>query len=67
MKKASAAWNRGNVSDDVILKDLVELSGGKVTIPQNIKLMEVKDLIGPKKKKPVQRSFKSKKKYQSRH
>lgn len=67
MKKASAAWNRGNVSDDVIFKDLVEISRNRITIPPDMKLMEVKDLIGTKKKKPVQKSFKPKKKYQSRH
>jgi len=68
MKKASSAWNRGNVSDDVIMKDLVELSGKRITIPEDIKLMEIRELLGPKKKKPVQKQSKQpRKKYQGRH
>lgn len=65
MKKASAAWNRGNVSDDVIMKDLVALSRNRITIPEDMKLLEVKELLGPKKKKPVQKQNKPmKKRYQ---
>lgn len=68
MKKASSAWNRGNVSDDVILKDIVELSKGRITIPADIKLLEIRELLGPKKKKPIQKQSKQpRKKYQSRH
>ena len=67
MKKSAAAWNRGNVSDDVIFKDLVELSGEKLSIPENTKLLDVKDLIGPKKKKPQKHGGKQKKKHHSRH
>jgi hypothetical protein len=69
MKKASAAWNRGNVSDEVIFKDLVELSGNKITIPEGLKLLEIKELLGPKKKKQSSRPPRQqqKRKYQGRH
>lgn len=68
MKKAASAWNRGNVSDDVILKDLVILSGNRITIPPDLKLLEIRELLGPKKKKPVQKQSKQpRKKYQGRH
>jgi len=67
MKKSAAAWNRGNVSDDVIFKDIIDLSAGKLSIPEGTKLLDVKDLIGPKKKKQQKNSGKqSKKKYHSR-
>lgn len=69
MKKASASWNRGNVTDEVIVKDLIEISGNKVTVPPDIKLLEVKELLGPRKKKPQPRQNKStaKRKYQGKH
>lgn len=68
MKKAASAWNRGNVSDDVIMKDLVELSKKRITIPENMKLLEIRELLGPKKKKPVQKQSKQpRKKFQGRH
>lgn len=68
MKKSAAAWNRGNVSDDVIFKDILDLSGNKLLIPAGTKLLEVKELIGPRKKKPVKHSAKQpKKKHHSRY
>ena len=54
MKKASITWNRGQITDDIIGKDLVGLSENRLTLPENFKLLEAKDLIGPKKKKPPQ-------------
>ncbi|MEE4115245.1 MAG: DUF4290 domain-containing protein [Marinilabiliaceae bacterium] len=68
MKKSAAAWNRGNVSDDVIFKDILDLSGNKLLIPAGTKLLEVKELIGPRKKKPVKHTGKQpKKKHHSRY
>jgi hypothetical protein len=65
MKKASATWNRAQVNDDVILKDLLELSNNRIKIPENLRLLEVKDLMGPKKKKqPVKQKNQHKRKYQ---
>jgi len=65
MKKASATWNRSQINDDVILKDLLELSDNRIKIPENLRLLEVKDLMGPKKKKqPVRQKNQHKRKYQ---
>lgn len=65
MKKASATWNRSQINDDVILKDLLELSDNRIKIPENLRLLEVKDLMGPKKKKqPVKQKNQHKRKYQ---
>jgi len=43
MKKSFANWNKEGVADDKILKDIVELSRGKLTIPENLKLREAQD------------------------
>ena len=65
MKKASATWNRSQINDDVILKDLLELSDNRIKIPENLRLLEVKDLMGPKKKKqPARQKNQHKRKYQ---
>ncbi|MFO7755502.1 MAG: DUF4290 domain-containing protein [Bacteroidales bacterium] len=67
MKKASATWNRSQINDDVIIKDLKELSGDRLRLPEGTRLLEVKDLLGPKKKKPQGKQNKQhKKKYQSK-
>jgi len=67
MKKASATWNRSQVNDDVIIKDLKTLSNNKLTLPEGTRLMEVKDLLGPKKKRPQPKQNKQhKKKYQQK-
>jgi hypothetical protein len=75
MKKAYITWNRSQVSDDVIISDLRLLSGGKVKVTENVKILEVKDLISQDKKKPQQGKSRnkqpnkqfSKKKGQYRH
>jgi hypothetical protein len=70
MKRSSSSWNRGNISDDVIIKDLGELTEGKLVIPADIKLLDIKDLIGPKKKKKQyskQHNKGSRKKYSGKH
>jgi hypothetical protein len=68
MKKASATWNRSQVNDDVIVKDLKEMSGDKLHIPEGIKLMDIRDLLGSKKKKQQskQQGKQGRKKYQSK-
>lgn len=68
MKKSSASWNRGQANDDVILKDLSLLSGNKLIIPEDIKLLDIKDLLGPRKKKPQhgKQNKQYRKKYQPR-
>ncbi|NSW93833.1 MAG: DUF4290 domain-containing protein [Bacteroidales bacterium] len=62
MKKSYVTWNRGQVSDDVIIGDLKLLSGGKLKVPENLKILEVKDIIVQQanKKKPQQAKSHSK-------
>ena len=67
MKKASATWNRSQVNDDVILNDLKDLSENRLKVPEGLRLLDVKDLLGPKKKKPLGKQNKQhRKKYQSK-
>jgi hypothetical protein len=54
MKKSYLTWNRGQVSDEVIVGDMKLLSGGKLKITEGVKILDVKDLIPPVKKKPQQ-------------
>lgn len=52
MKKSYITWNRGQVSDEVIIGDMKLLSGGKLKMTDGVKILEVKELIPPVKKKP---------------
>lgn len=45
MKKQYLSWNRDTVSDEVIAQGLNELSGGRLTLPPNIKLASVNEII----------------------
>ena len=51
MKKLYMAWNKDSVDDSKIFKDMEELSGYKFKVPDDIKLMDPKQLTGKKKKK----------------
>jgi hypothetical protein len=54
MKKSYITWNRSQVADEVIIGDLKLLSGGKLKITEGVRILEVKDLMPPVKKKPLQ-------------
>lgn len=54
MKKSYITWNRSQVSDEVIIGDLNTLSKGRLKITDKIKILEVRELIPPVKKKPQQ-------------
>jgi hypothetical protein len=47
MKRAYLNWNRDSVEDRVIKKDLRELSGGKISVPEDVELIDSKELIDP--------------------
>ena len=51
MKKDYITWNKGGVSDEVIIRDLTVLSKGELKINENVKILEVKDLMGPQRPK----------------
>jgi len=52
MKKSYITWNRGQVSDEVIIGDMKLLSGGRLKITEGVKILEVRELVPPVKKKP---------------
>lgn len=52
MKKAYITWNRGQVADEVIIGDMKILSKGKLKMTDGVKILEVRDLIPPVKRKP---------------
>jgi hypothetical protein len=54
MKKSYITWNRGQVSDEVIIGDMKLLSAGRLKITDGVKILEVRELIPPVKKKPQQ-------------
>ncbi len=53
MKKSYITWNRGQVADEVIIKDMKILSGGKLKMTDGVKILEVRDLIPQVKRKPA--------------
>jgi hypothetical protein len=52
MKKSYITWNRGQVADEVIIGDMKVLSKGKLKMTEGVKILEVKELIPPVKRKP---------------
>jgi hypothetical protein len=52
MKKSYVTWNRGQVADEVIIGDMKLLSGGKLKMTDGVRILEVKELIPPVKRKP---------------
>jgi hypothetical protein len=53
MKKAYVTWNRSQVADEVIISDMKFLSGGKLEITEGVKILEVRELMPPPKRKPM--------------
>ena len=51
MKKSYLIWNKDAVTDDIIFKDLEKLSSAKLTLSEDIKLNEVRDILQRNKKK----------------
>jgi len=52
MKKSFLTWNREVVNDDVIYKNMEEISGGKLKIDEEkLKLTETKDLLNANRKR----------------
>ena len=51
MKKLYLTHNRENVSDEQILRDLSEISEGRLIIPGDIRLQETKDILQKNNKK----------------
>ncbi|MFZ0283447.1 MAG: DUF4290 domain-containing protein [Bacteroidales bacterium] len=54
MKKSYITWNRSQVSDEVIIGDMKLLSGGKLKMTEGVRILEVRELVPPVKRKPLQ-------------
>jgi hypothetical protein len=52
MKKAYVTWNRNQVADEVIISDMIMLSGGRLKMTEGVKILEIKDLLPQVKRKP---------------
>jgi hypothetical protein len=52
MKKSYITWNRSQVPDEVIIGDMKLLSKGKLKMTEGVKILEVRELIPPVKRKP---------------
>lgn len=53
MKKSYITWNRSQVSDEVIIGDVKTLSKGRLKITEGVRILEVKELLPPVKRKPL--------------
>jgi len=51
MKKDYLTWNKAQVADDLIIRDMTDMSKGKLKAPENLKMLDIKDLISPPKPK----------------
>ena len=50
-KKDYVTWNKSTVADEVIIRDLIEISGNRLKVPENYKMPDVRDLIAQPKGK----------------
>ncbi|HNT93766.1 MAG TPA: DUF4290 domain-containing protein [Bacteroidales bacterium] len=51
MKKDYLTWNKGQVADEIIIRDLEVISGHSLTIPENYKIPDVRELMPQQKSK----------------
>ncbi len=59
MKKDYLTWNKAQVADEIIIRDMIAISGDRLKVPENFRMPDVRDLLAPPKAKPQGR-------YQSR-
>jgi len=55
MKKDYLIWNKSQVADDIIIRDLLNMSGNRLKVPENFKMPDMKDLLAPPKSKTQSR------------
>jgi hypothetical protein len=74
MKKSYITWNRAQVADEVIIANMKLLSKGRLKMTDGVRILEVKELIPPVKRKPAGKPYNkqqnknfAKKKGYSRH
>ena len=57
MKKSYITWNRGQVADEVIIGNMKLLSRGRLKMTAGVRILEVKELIPPVKRKPAGKPY----------
>ena len=57
MKKSYITWNRAQVADEVIIANMKLLSKGRLKMTDGVKILEVKELIPPVKRKPAGKPY----------
>jgi hypothetical protein len=67
MKKDYITWNKATVADELIIRDLSAISGGRLKAPENFKMPDIREILAPPKSK-IQGRFQGRPqdKYQSR-
>jgi hypothetical protein len=53
MKKSYITWNRSQVADSVIIDNMNTLSHGRLKMTDGVKILEVRELMPPVKRKPI--------------
>ncbi|MBS1652328.1 MAG: DUF4290 domain-containing protein [Bacteroidetes bacterium] len=67
LKKSYFNWNKDNITDDVVIKNLLELSHGKLKLDENTVLSSHKELSGNSNKKFFHKNNKHKHKHKHKH
>lgn len=66
MKKQYLSWNRDSVTDETIAANLNELSGGRLTLAEDSKLVSTTEILSKSGLNPATAQPKQKKKYNQR-
>ena len=53
MKKSYLTWNRAQVADEVIINDMKLLSRGRLKMTEGVRILEIRELLPPVKRKPI--------------
>ncbi len=51
MKKDYLTWNKATVADDLIIRDLMDMSGNRLKVPENFRMPDVRELLAQPKSK----------------
>jgi hypothetical protein len=57
MKKDYLTWNKAQVADELIIRDLTDISGGRLRVPENFRMADIKELLVQPKSKTQQGRF----------
>ncbi|MCU0458635.1 MAG: DUF4290 domain-containing protein [Bacteroidales bacterium] len=67
MKKDYLTWNKAQVADEIIIRDLTDMSGGRLKVPENFRMPDVRELMAqPKSKTQGKHQGRPQDKYQGR-